>query len=166
MKTIEIYLTPDQKTTSCTEQEVADHIGISLAHYRDRVRVMGEDHYLTYFPGTIPTHLRRYKGARRHKSTLDAITVENRGKVISEENARLFVASLIKISKKHYEMSRCCESRDFLLNKTGMLEWYLEAYPKVDQEVIMQRLREWVMSLPPTVKKRRSISDASHCHSG
>ena len=147
MKTIEIYLTPDQKATSCSEQEVADHIGISVDLYRDRVRVMGLDHYLTYYPGTIPTKLRRYKGVKGSKSTLNSITAEDSRGEIAPETARLFVINLIKISKKHYEMSRCIESRDFLLNKGGMLEWYLESYPSIDQAAVIEKLRKWVNSI-------------------
>lgn len=139
---IEIYLDPDQESAA-SEQEVADYIGVTIHTLRDRLKKLGPDHYLTYFPGTIPTKLRRFPRRGGKDSKLGAIKVVNR-ETVDPYYARSVVLGLVRISQKHYKASRCQDSKDFLLNKGGMLEWYLEAYPGIDSEDFLKRMEKWV----------------------
>ena len=145
MRTIKIWLTPE-KESAASEQEVADSIGISLVTLKNRLKLFGEDHYLTYFPGNIPYNVRRFKNADRSKSTIGSIKRDEKRLLVSNEVATLFVTKLIKFSKLQYENKGCQESRAFLLNENGMLGWYLEAYPGIDAEALLNRLKKWVLS--------------------
>ena len=139
---INIYLNPEVESAA-SDREVADYIGISLPTFRDRKKTLGIDHYLTYYPGRIPSHLKRYKGRSGQDSKLGSI-----GKCQATEIApcfaRALVIGLIRTSQKHFISSRCEESKRFLLNENKMLEWYMEAYPGIDQRAFIERMKRWV----------------------
>lgn len=139
---INIWLTPDRESAA-SEQEVADYLGISIITFRDRVNKMGTDHYLTFFPGKIPSKVRRFPGGAGKHSKLKDIKKETRG-TVSNADAKSLVMGLIKISQRHYKQARCKESQAFLLNENKMLEWYLEAYPGIDQKALIEKMRQWI----------------------
>ena len=141
---INIYLTPDQETAA-SEQEVADYVGVSLETLRDRLKKMGPDHYLTYYPGSIPSSVRRFRHTGRRHSKLDSIR-RNGKTIVTPEYAKMLIVGLILLSQKHYKSSRCKESRAFLLNQGGMLEWYLEPFSGIDHEAFVERMKVWVES--------------------
>ena len=141
-KVINIWLFPDRESAA-SEQEVADYLGISVITFKDRVKRMGVDHYLTFFPGKIPSKIRRFPGAGGRNSRLSSIKKEVRD-TVSSTDARSLVVALIKVSQRHYKTARCEESKSFLLNENKMLEWYLEAFPGINQRAFVQRMKRWV----------------------
>lgn len=136
-----IYLYPD-KESAASDKEVADYIGITVATFRDRLKNLGPDHYLTYFPGPIPSKVRRF-ACDRNKSLLKTIVRDGR-LTVDSNIAKLVIFKLIKMSQKSWKENRCEDSRSFLLNENGMLEWYMEAYPKIDHIAFIERMRKWV----------------------
>lgn len=141
---INIYFTPEVESAA-SEQEVADYIGISLQTLRDRLVRFGIDHYLTYYPGNIPSRVRRFAKRGGKDSRLKEIKKEVR-EPMDSISAQGLVIGLIRLSQKHYLANGCRESKAFLLNEGGMLEWYLEAYPMINQKELLRRMREWVRS--------------------
>lgn len=139
---INIYFNPEEESAA-SDKEVADYIGISVPTFRDRKKTLGIDHYLTYYPGKIPTHLKRFKGRGGKDSKLGSIG-KCRVVEIDPYFARSLVIGLIRASQKHFLSSRCEESRRFLLNENKMLEWYMEAYPGIDQRAFIERMKRWV----------------------
>ena len=138
-----VYINPDAPTTS--DKEVAAHLGISVPTLRDRLRNIGPDHYLTYFPGTIPPKLRRFTKTRRYNSKLGEIKKsKSKSGEVDPTYAKQLVVKLIKISQKYYKRDRCQESKAFLLNETGMLEWYMEAFAGINTEAFLERMKAWV----------------------
>lgn len=142
-KVINIYLTPEVESAA-SEQEVADYVGIKLQTLRDRIERFGIDHYLTYYPGNIPSRVRRYAKTGGKDSKLNEIKRETR-EPMDPRSAQELVLVLIKLSQKHYLANGCKESKAFLLNEGGMLEWYLEAYPRINQKEFIRRMKIWVM---------------------
>lgn len=143
-KVIDIYLTPEVESAA-SEQEVADYIGISPQTLRDRLVRFGTDHYLTYYPGNIPSRVRRFAKRGGKDSRLKEIKKEVR-EPMDSRSAQELVIVLIRLSQKHYLANGCKESKAFLLNEGGMLEWYLEAYPRINQKEFIRRMREWVVN--------------------
>ena len=139
----EIYLTPEIMSAA-SDKEVADYIGVSTQTIHDRMRTLGPDHYLTYFPGPIPGKLRRFQKGKVLGSTLSLIKRERKIALLDPILAKTLVFRLIKASQKYWKDHRCQESKSFLLNENGMLEWYMEAYPGIDQTAFLERMRKWV----------------------
>lgn len=139
---IEIYLDPDHESAA-SEQEVADYIGVTIHTLRDRLKKLGPDHYLTYFPGSIPPKIRRFPKRGGRDSKLEE-TKNIARTPVDPYYARAIVLGLVRISQKHYKSARCKDSKDFLLNRGGMLEWYLEAFPGIDAEDFLGRMKKWV----------------------
>ena len=139
----EIYLTPETMSAA-SDKEVADYIGVSTQTIHDRMRTLGPDHYLTYFPGPIPGKLRRFQKGKVLGSTLSLIKRERKIDLLDPILAKTLVFRLIKTSQKYWKDHRCQESKSFLLNENGMLEWYMEAYPGIDQTAFLERMRKWV----------------------
>ncbi len=140
----EIYLTPETMSAAY-DKEVADYIGVSTQTIHDRMRTLGPDHYLTYFPGPIPGKLRRFQKGKVLGSTLSLIKRERKIDLLDPILAKTLVFRLIKASQKYWKDHRCQESKSFLLNENGMLEWYMEAYPGIDQTAFLERMRKWVV---------------------
>ena len=141
-KEFSVYINPEDEPAT-SDREVANHLGISIITFRDRLRKIGPDHYLTYFPGPIPPKLRRFTKTRRHNSKLGEIKKSKPGEV-DPAYAKQLVVKLIRISQKYYKRDRCQESKAFLLNETGMLEWYMEAFTGIDTEAFLERMKVWV----------------------
>lgn len=139
----EIYFYPDEMSAA-SNREVADYIGVSCQTINDRMKTLGPDHYLTYFPGPIPGKLRRFQKCKVMGSTLSLIKRERKIELLDPILAKTLVFRLIKTSQKYWKDHRCQESKSFLLNENGMLEWYMEAYPGIDQTAFLERMRKWV----------------------
>lgn len=143
---IDIWLSPGEEV-SLSHQQLADAIGVSLQTFRQRIRNYGVDHYLTYYPGNIPSKTRRM-GTRKQPggvqhSRLSEIKTR-RIKYLDPQLATDLVVGLIKASQRDFIKHNCQDSRSFLLNENGMLLWYIECIPKLDGPAFLQRMREWV----------------------
>ena len=141
-RVINIWFTPE-KESAASEQEVADYVGISLQTLRDRLSKFGEAHYLTFFPGSIPCKIRRFKRRGSRDSKLGELSKKSKA-AVSPDFAKALIIGIIKISQRHYKSVKCKDSRAFLLNENGMLEWYLESFPKIDQQAFLERMKKWV----------------------
>lgn len=145
---IDIWLSPGEEV-SLSHQHLADAIGVSLQTFRQRLRNYGTDHYLTYYPGNIPSKTRRM-GTRKQPggvqhSLLPGIKAR-RIKCLDPQLATGLVVGLIKASQRDFLRHNCQDSRSFLLNENGMLRWYIECIPRLDPEAFVQRMREWVLA--------------------
>ena len=148
---IDIWLTPTKKE-SLTCREISGRLGILPQTLKDRLSTYGPDHCLTYYPGSIPPRLRNL-GRRAHNggsknSLLKKVTVR-KIPTMSPHLALATVIKLIEFSQRDLEKRGCQQSRDFLLNKNGMLQWYIECIPSVDVEAFLERMRVWVATARP-----------------
>ena len=148
---VSIWLYPDEETT-VSLKTLAEYVGVSLQTLKERMVRLGPDHYLTYYPGNIPSKVRRIggktvNGAKR--SRLKDIKVERLNGSIDSELAYDFVIKLISFSKRDFTLRGCEESKNFLLNKNQMLEWYIECIPGIDCERFLQDMEEWVRTTTP-----------------
>ena len=145
---ITIWLTPEAE--ECLQhKELAAVLGIPLQTLRQRLINYGSDHYLTYFPGDIPSKIRRKPNKQRRngeQSLISTIKVERLSELMHSSLAIEFVVKLITFSQREFKRRGCKESRDFLLNRTGMLKWYIECIPRVDCAWFLKRMKEWVES--------------------
>lgn len=147
---IAVWVSPEFES-SLTHKELAIYIGVTVATLQQRLRDMGADHYLTYFPGRIPAKLRRM-GNRRVtkilKSTIADIKVE---RLCSRDlNARTcvqFITKLITRSLEDLRKYNCCSSRKFLMNADGMLAYYLELIPGINLETYLLKAKSLVRTV-------------------
>lgn len=143
---VSIWLDPDKEST-VTIKTLAEYVGVSTQTLKERMSRLGPDHYLTYFPGKIPSKIRRI-GAKSanggRNSLLKDIKIKRLADSIDHELAYDFVIKLISFSKRDFALRRCEESKNFLLNKNQMLEWYVECIPGIDCERFLQDMRSWV----------------------
>lgn len=148
---VSIWLYPDEETT-VSLKTLAEYVGVSLQTLKERMVRLGPDHYLTYYPGNIPSKVRRIggktvNGAKR--SRLKDIKVERLNGSIDSELAYDFVIKLISFSKRDFTLRGCEESKNFLLNKNQMLEWYIECIPGIDCERFLKDMVRWVDANTP-----------------
>lgn len=141
-----IWLEPDHES-AVDLKTLAAYVGVSLQTLKDRMIRLGPDHYLTYFPGKIPNKIRRIgnktsEGSKN--SLLRDIKVERLVERIDPELAYEFVTKLVTFSKRDFALRGCEESRDFLLNKNQMLEWYIECIPGINCERFLKDMKRWV----------------------
>lgn len=142
-----IWLTPDEESL-ITYHALAVHLGIPKQTLKQRLANYGPDHNLTYFPGKIPAKIRRM-GKRKSgasQSTLGFFKID-RLESLDGRLAAEFVVKLIQASQRDLIKHHCQDSFDFLTNKNGMLEWYLECIPRVDCDRLLEDLREWSEAL-------------------
>lgn len=144
-RTITLHINPEEETT-LTLKQLATLLKISVPTLKQRLRDLGEDHYLTYFIGPIPSKIRR-KGLRavKRRNLFKDLSCDR----IKEEelNYRVcvaFITRLIEISKEHYLERRCRTSKAFLLNKGGMLKYYLELIPNIDVDKYVKEMESWI----------------------
>lgn len=144
-KRIPIYINPETETL-LTLKELAAFLTISVPTLKQRLRDLGEDHYLTYYFGPIPSKIRR-KGLRAVKRrnlfkglSCDRIQPED----LNYRVCVAFITRLIEISKEHFLERRCRVSKAFLLNKSGMLKYYLELIPNIDVDKYIKEMESWV----------------------
>lgn len=154
-RVIKIWLTPDEES-EVSERDLALYLGISLDGLRVRLKTLGPDHYLTYFPGPIPSKCRRLSRIAGSQSRLNEATITDRLQVTGA-TAKDVVLKLITISQKNFVRSGCESSKSFLLNENGMLEWYLEAFPGIDTEAALEGMREWVAKAEATAAKHKRV---------
>lgn len=144
---IAVWLSP-QKESRLTHKELAEYLGIQLQTLQQRLREMGPDHYLTYFPGSIPAKVRRVGNrgpAGVARSTLSKIKVERiHPNDLNLRTCVCFVTKLITRSKEDLEKWGCPTSRAFLMNENGMLAYYLELVPDVELELWLARAKKMV----------------------
>lgn len=143
---IDIWLSPGEEV-SLSHQQMSDAIGISLQTFRQRLKNYGIDHYLTYYPGNIPSKARRM-GTRKHAggvkhSKLPGIKVD-RICDLDPQLATDLVVGLIKASQRDFLKHKCRDSRAFLLNENGMLLWYIECIPGLDSQAFLAKMKKWV----------------------
>jgi len=141
---IEIWLNPKYES-AISQREIADYIGVDIVTFRTRLKTYGLDHYLTYYPGKIPAKLRRNPSKKGLGSSIGKIRRTIATEDVDNQTAKELVIWLIKISQKHFLLARCKESRAFLLNEGGMLEWYLEAYPGINHYAFVEKMQRWVL---------------------
>ena len=153
---IAIWLVPEQEESlSCAQ--LAARLGISQPALYRRIRTYGIDGTLTYWPGKLPTRL--VKEARCHKRGGGPNPKPRRErKEISSAEARKFVLKLLEVSKDALRKRRCQSSFNFLTNKDGMLEWYLELmFDDTMCQFVMERLAKMCCryTTPKATKKGR-----------
>lgn len=152
---VSLWLYPDKEST-VTLKTLAEYVGVSLQTLKERMVRLGPDHYLTYYPGNIPSRVRRIgsksaDGGRN--SLLKEIKVDRLADSMDHELAYDFVVKLIHFSKRDFALRNCEESKSFLLNKNQMLEWYIECIPGIDCERFLQDMRNWVEENTPTTER-------------
>lgn len=148
---VAIWLEPDHEST-VDLKTLAEYVGVSLQTLKDRMARLGPDHYLTYFPGKIPSKIRRIgnKTALGEKnSLLKNIKVDRLSEKMDPGLAYEFVVKLVTFSKRDFALRGCEESKNFLLNKNQMLEWYVECIPGLDCERFLKDMRDWVEESSP-----------------
>lgn len=150
---ISIWLSPfGMAPRRFPHKEIAKRLGISTETFQQRLRTYGPDHELTYYPGLIPSKLRRLglragnTGSKR--STLGAIKIDR----LTEEDLHprtciQLITKLIARSKEDLQKHNCKMSRDFLLNSDGMLEYYLELVPGINTDKCLEDLEDWVRTM-------------------
>jgi hypothetical protein len=146
---VTLWLTPEEEER-LTAKDLAEYLGISAETCRQRLRTLGPDHYLTYYPGNLPMSLRRI-GKRRNNqgyraSTLGAIVAgpRLRAEDLDMRTCVRLIGRLITRSRDDYLCSGCSSSRSFLLNETGMLAWYLELVPGIDVPEYLAKAKAWI----------------------
>ena len=146
-----IWLEPDHEST-VDLKTLAEYVVVSLQTLKDRMARLGPDHYLTYFPGKIPSKIRRIgnKTALGEKnSLLKNIKIDRLSEKMDPGLAYEFVVKLVTFSKRDFALRGCEESKNFLLNKNQMLEWYVECIPGLDCERFLKDMRDWVEESSP-----------------
>lgn len=139
-----MWLTPDREETLSVLQ-LSRRIGISASSMHRRLAIYGPDSCLTYWPGPIPGHLRAYSTTAT--STIKSI---KRGTLlksseVDHRSARLLILKLILRSREDLVKYDCKSSYEFLTNKHGMLEWYLELMFSAETVVgYIERLQAFV----------------------
>lgn len=145
---LKIWLDPEHEST-VDLRTLAEYVGVPLQTIKDRMARLGPDHYLTYYPGKIPSKVRRIssRSALGGKgSLLKSIRIERLADSMNPELAYEFITKLVTFSKRDFALRRCEESKNFLLNKNQMLEWYIECIPGIDCERFLSEIKEWVES--------------------
>ena len=143
---IDIWLSPGEEV-SLSHQQMAAAIGVSLQTFRQRLRNYGVDHYLTYYPGNIPSKTRRMGIRKRPGGVKHSLLPGIKVRRICDLDPQLatdLIVGLIKASQRDFLRHRCRDSRSFLLNENGMLLWYIECIPKLNSRAFLERMRRWV----------------------
>lgn len=153
---ITIWLVPEQEESlSCAQ--LAVRLGVSQPALYRRIRAYGVDGILTYWPGKLPARLVKETKQRKRKEGSKPKPRRERREVSSAE-ARKFVLKLLEVSKDALRKRRCQSSFNFLTNKDGMLEWYLELmFDDTMCQFVMERLARMCCryTTPKATKKGR-----------